>query len=285
MRAGRVTALTAGSTTISASAGAQRSSASVRVHASAAATSGALIAAALASGSLSAEQALTFASGKYEIDARSLLYEHLKFGDATVHSVMLVNPNAILPQHGHMKLQAVKQIGGQWQAVEDWTEDLDAQLLPRPEGSACGRVAAHRQQQPRRTRRRRGLPHPGAVSDAAEHVRRRLLALGRHGQHHQHLRRRLPQRREHGSGVVRWDVAAALPGSVQFSNRGPVSSTASPAAGWGSAASPRRPSARCWTPPAAVSADGRTLEGQYVASFPLTRSSITTRFKFTAQRE
>ena len=35
----------------------------------------------------------------------------------------------------------------------------------------------------------------------------------------------------------------------------------------------------------AGSADGQTLAGQYIASFPATRSSITTRFKFTAERE
>ena len=34
-----------------------------------------------------------------------------------------------------------------------------------------------------------------------------------------------------------------------------------------------------------ISADGQTVEGQYIASFPATRSSITTRFKFTAERE
>jgi hypothetical protein len=34
-----------------------------------------------------------------------------------------------------------------------------------------------------------------------------------------------------------------------------------------------------------VSADGQTIEGAYIATFPATRSSIKTLFKFTAERE
>ena len=34
-----------------------------------------------------------------------------------------------------------------------------------------------------------------------------------------------------------------------------------------------------------VSADGQTIEGQYIDTFPLTRSTIKTLFKFTAERE
>ena len=34
-----------------------------------------------------------------------------------------------------------------------------------------------------------------------------------------------------------------------------------------------------------VSADGQTLEGEYVAAFPATRASIRTRFRFRAERE
>jgi hypothetical protein len=59
----------------------------------------------------------------YQVQPRSMLYEHLKFGDATVHSVYLFNPIAALPDREFMKLQALKKIGGVWQAVEDWTAE------------------------------------------------------------------------------------------------------------------------------------------------------------------
>ena len=69
------------------------------------------------------ENALAFPGTYYEIEPRSLMYEHLKFSDNTVHAVMLINPIAVLPERSFMKLQAVKKIGGQWQAPEDWTAD------------------------------------------------------------------------------------------------------------------------------------------------------------------
>lgn len=65
------------------------------------------------------DNALT--ADSYEIQPRSLFYEHLKFSDATVHSVYFVNPIAIIPNNQFMKVQAKKKIGGQWQATEDWT--------------------------------------------------------------------------------------------------------------------------------------------------------------------
>ena len=64
-----------------------------------------------------------FTSGDYQIDPRSILYEHLKFTDATVHSVYWFNPIAILPNRQFMKVQAVKKIAGQWQAPLDWTHE------------------------------------------------------------------------------------------------------------------------------------------------------------------
>ena len=57
----------------------------------------------------------------YEVQPRSMIYEHLKFSDATVHSAYFANPIFNLPNREYMKLQALKKIGGTWQAVEDWT--------------------------------------------------------------------------------------------------------------------------------------------------------------------
>ena len=65
--------------------------------------------------------ALAF-GGDYEIEPRSILYEHLKFSDPSVHAVVFYNPIADQPNNGSMKLQALKKVGGQWQAPEDWTD-------------------------------------------------------------------------------------------------------------------------------------------------------------------
>jgi hypothetical protein len=59
----------------------------------------------------------------YLIHPRSMFYEHLNFSDATVHSVYLSNPIGVLPDREFIKLQALKKIGGQWQAPEDWTAE------------------------------------------------------------------------------------------------------------------------------------------------------------------
>ncbi len=59
----------------------------------------------------------------FEIQPRSLFFEHLKFTDASVHSIYFFNPIAALPGREFMKLQVKKKIGGQWQAVEDWTAE------------------------------------------------------------------------------------------------------------------------------------------------------------------
>jgi hypothetical protein len=56
------------------------------------------------------------------IRPRSLGYERLVFPDET-SPVMLTNPLGTLPQARHLKLIAVKKIGGQWQAPEDWTDE------------------------------------------------------------------------------------------------------------------------------------------------------------------
>ena len=62
------------------------------------------------------------ASDFYEIQPRSIFYEHLRFSDPTVHSVYFSNPIGIIPNHRQMKVQARKKIAGKWQDVEDWTD-------------------------------------------------------------------------------------------------------------------------------------------------------------------
>lgn len=63
-------------------------------------------------------------SGNYEIDPRSIHYEHLKFTDATAHAVIFYNPIAKQPNNSFMKLEALRKIGGKWQAPEDWTNEM-----------------------------------------------------------------------------------------------------------------------------------------------------------------
>lgn len=59
----------------------------------------------------------------YEIQPRSIFYEHLKFSDPTVSSVYFFNPVAVIPGHGFIKVQARKKIGGTWRDTEDWTDE------------------------------------------------------------------------------------------------------------------------------------------------------------------
>ena len=72
------------------------------------------------------DRALDRASGApaadhYEIQPRSIFYEHLKFSDPTVSSVYFVNPLGVYPNSGVIKVQARKKIDGVWKATEDWT--------------------------------------------------------------------------------------------------------------------------------------------------------------------
>ena len=62
-------------------------------------------------------------SGDYEIAPRSMIYEELRFTDATVHSVVFANPIAGTPNNDFMTLWVVKKIGGKWKTPEDWTKD------------------------------------------------------------------------------------------------------------------------------------------------------------------
>lgn len=53
---------------------------------------------------------------------RSLAYERLVFPNE-VSPLMLSNPLGSMPQAQHLKLIAVKKIGGQWRTPEDWTAE------------------------------------------------------------------------------------------------------------------------------------------------------------------
>ncbi len=65
----------------------------------------------------------TRVGANHEFQPRSIHYEHLKFSDASVHSVFVFNPIAVFPNKAFIRLQAKKKIGGQWQATEDWTPE------------------------------------------------------------------------------------------------------------------------------------------------------------------
>ena len=68
-------------------------------------------------------QALDFGASSYELQPRSILYEHLKASDAAVRAVIFHNPFAGDPAAGFIKLQVLRKVGGQWQAPEDWSND------------------------------------------------------------------------------------------------------------------------------------------------------------------
>jgi hypothetical protein len=63
--------------------------------------------------------------GSYKIPARSSFYEHLKFTDETVHSVLFINPIAGYPAdfRQYIKVYAFTKIGGQWEGPKDWTTE------------------------------------------------------------------------------------------------------------------------------------------------------------------
>ena len=67
-------------------------------------------------------------SGDYEVAPRSMFYEWLKFTDATVRSVYLLNPVGANPSAEFMKVQVVMKIDGEWKAPEDWTQDSTKQF-------------------------------------------------------------------------------------------------------------------------------------------------------------
>ena len=301
------------------------------------------------------ESAHNFGSAAaYVIEPRSLFYEHLKFSDATVRSVLFVNPVAILPNREFMKVQAVKKIGGVWQPVEDWTAE--------PTRNFC------------RDKRDERLEELILIVSNSE------LNLGTEQPFH--IPELFPMRISTsnvgcwrwvgsasttktyddgaglsgeitGNAVVRWDVSALLAGSLHFepraglidgsgsgrlgactftevAERAVLDANAPPTGqpygrlhmnldldlGFGDP--PNRaltafdgratmqatrtmvcpsgtvasagPSNFTWLQVDSdivytVSADGQTLEGEYVAAFPATRASIRTRFRFRAERE
>jgi len=296
------------------------------------------------------ENAHNFVRNAYEVDPRSLYVEHLKFSDASVHSVLLVNPVAILPNRDFMKVQAVKKIGGVWQPVEDWTADSTKnfcrdkrderleELILIVSNSEVNRGAEQPFRIPELFPMRISTSNVGCWrwGGTASTTTTYDDGAGSSGQ-------------INGSGVVRWEVSAVLPGSTQFEPRaGFVDGGASgrfgdctftdvadrkvlDASGLPSARlyinldlelgigdPPNReltafdgsatlqstrtlvcpgvtvnssgPSSFTWlqvdsAATYVISGDGQTLEGQYIATFPATRASITTRFRFTAERE
>ncbi len=296
------------------------------------------------------DNALDFPGDYYEVQPRSMFYEHLKFTDATVHSVLLVNPVAILPNRDFMKVQAVKKIAGKWQAAEDWTADstrslcLDKkderveELLIIVSNSEVNRGAEQPFRIPKIFPMRLSTSNVGCWRWEGTASTEKTYDDGN------------LSGTSTGSGVVRWDVTAVLPLSLQFEPReGFVDGLGSGRLGAlctftevgdrkivgtglfpdgklhinldlefgigdppdrnltafdglasmqttrtmkcpGSTVTSSGPASFTWLQvddqvTYAVSADGQTIEGQYIASFPLTRSSITTRFKFKSVRE
>lgn len=60
----------------------------------------------------------------YEIPPRSFYYEHLKFTDSAVSSVLIFNPVALYSPGDGAKVEVLKKIGGQWSAPEDFTNEI-----------------------------------------------------------------------------------------------------------------------------------------------------------------
>lgn len=296
------------------------------------------------------ENALEFPGDFYAIEARSLYYEHLKFSDATVHSVILMNPIAVLPNREFMKLQAVKKIGGVWRPVEDWTADssksfcLDKvderleELILIVSNSEVSRGAEQPFRIPKIFPMRLSTSNVGCWKWKGAASTEKTYDDG------------IISGVATGSGVVEFEVLNTLAGRLQFEPRSGfidgiaeeriglcqsrqvgarrnVSTGVPPdgtldlnldldlgfgetpnrelitLTGFGSllttatASCPRVPDIttvgdQSWTwlqldseATYTVSADGQTIEGSYIASFPLTRSSIKTLFRFTAVRE
>jgi hypothetical protein len=296
------------------------------------------------------ENALAFPGTYYEIEPRSLIYEHLKFSDNTVHAVMLINPIAILPSHSFMKLQAVKKIGGVWKAVEDWTEDstksfcLDKkderleELILIVSNSEVNRGTEQPFRIPELFPMRLSTSNVGCWRWSGTASTTESYDDGS-----------VISSTINGNGAVRWVVSAELPGALHFEPRaGFIDASASgrlagctftdvvqrKLAGTGATPdgrlyvnldldlgfgeAPNRnltafdghastlstrtmvcpdntvsssgPSSFTWLKVDSeaiysVSSDGQHIEGDYIATHPVTRVSITTRFKFTAERE
>ncbi len=293
--------------------------------------------------------ALAFPGTSYEIDPRSFRYEHLKFDDANVHSVLLVNPIAILPNREFIKLQAVKKIGGRWQAPEDWTADstksfcLDQrserveELLLIVSNSEVNRGSEQPFRIPQIFPLRVSTSNVGCWRWSGTASTETTYDDG------------LISGSITSSGVVRFEVTNLGPGryyfepragfvdgsgrgllggcsftelaecktlvtsgapdglmivnlDLQFSDLEAPTRTLDALTGAAAMTSTRTLSCPGLTTTSsgpvsfdwlkvddatryAVSANGRVIEGEYIASFPATRSSIATRFRLTAERE
>ena len=301
------------------------------------------------------ENAHNFGSAAaYVIEPRSLFYEHLKFSDATVRSVLFVNPVAILPNREFMKVQAVKKIGGVWQPVEDWTAE--------PTRNFCRDKRDERLEEliliVSNSELNLGSEQPFLIPELFP----MRISTSNVGCWRWVGTASTTETYDDGAGlrgeitgdaVVRWDVSAVLAGSLYFepreglidgsasgrlgactftevAGRAVLDATAPPTGqqygrlhmnldldlGFGETpnrkltafdgaatmqatrtmvcpsgtVSSASPSNFTWLQVDSdlvytVSADGQTLEGEYVAAFPATRASIRTRFRFRAERE
>jgi hypothetical protein len=74
------------------------------------------------------KNALGTSGAFYEIEPRSMHYEHLKFGDDSVSSLYFLNPVAAMPNREFMKVQVKLKVGGSWRDFEDWTAEPYKQL-------------------------------------------------------------------------------------------------------------------------------------------------------------
>jgi hypothetical protein len=262
---------------------------------------------------------------------------------------MLVNPIAVLPNRDFIKLQAVKKIGGRWQAPEDWTAEstksfcLDQrservqELLLIVSNSEVNRGTEQPFRMPALLPLRVSTSNVGCWRWSGTASTITSYDDG------------LISGSITASGVVRFEVSTAAPGRNYFEPRaGFVDASARGVLGSctftdlaerktlvvGAASDglmiinldlkffePEAPtrtldslhgasvmnSSRAMVCPSgtvnssgpasfdwlkvddatrySVSADGRVIEGEYIASFAANRSSITTRFRLTAERE
>jgi len=288
-----------------------------------------------------------FPHDNYEIQPRAMFYEHLKFSDASVHSVYFLNPIAILPNRDFMKVQAVKKIAGTWKPVEDWTQESTKSLCRDKADERVEEllIIVSNSEVNRGTERPFSIPKGFSMRVSTSNVgcwkwkgtastEKTYDDPGESGV-------------ATGSAVVEFALAsAAIPGRAVFDTRsgfvdglqtgrlgacdiklvgdrrlvvpadGTLDLDLDLDLGFGEA--PDRnlitlsgesslTTTTTLTCPAGtttstgalgwtwlqvddevvykVSADGQSIEGSFIKSFPLTRSTITTRFKFSAVRE
>ena len=136
-------------------------------------------------------------SGNYEIEPRSIHYEHLKFSDPTVHAVVFYNPIADRTDNGPMKLAGAEEDRRQVAGARRLDPGRVQEPLPRQPGRAPPGTPPHRQQQRGKPRQRNPVHVRQPVADEAGDLERRLLAMVRHGE---------PDHRDGCSATPRWEA-------------------------------------------------------------------------------